>query len=98
MSVFSVRIDKLNDAANKFGVIIERMDNQKNKYTNLIQEIDNSWDGLASIAYIRRMRGELTKLNNMRKYTVALRKYCINTAEKMESIDKILRKLLDLLS
>ena len=98
MSVFSVQIDKLNLAADKYTKIIADIDNQKQNYTALIQEIDNSWDGLASISYINRMKGQTTKLTNMRKYVVALRKYCKDTAERMEFIDKMLRKLMEMVS
>lgn len=98
MSVFSVRIDKLNEAAQKYSRVIAEVDVQRKNYNALIRDIDDSWDGLASQAYIRRMRGEESKLVNLRKYAVALRKYCIETADKMEAIDKMLQHIMGLFS
>lgn len=98
MPIFSVQIDKLNEAADKYSRVIQEVDTQGRNYNALIQEIDNSWDGLASVAYIRRMRAETAKLQHLRKYTVALRKYCKDTAEKMEAIDKMLQQIMSFFS
>ena len=87
MAKVQVEITELRNNEKSIEQQIAQLESLNNRLTTLLARIESSWEGDASTAYIRTMRGYASQASNMVKVLDEFKKYVNSAASTFENLD-----------